>query len=90
MERLHGSDISTSMRAVKIGRFTAGFLAALVAAPVTVVAAIIDVRMTRRLHWDAMGALFLAIAVGVLWLGEEYGVIAEPYRNGKDDPLSLK
>jgi hypothetical protein len=78
------------LRPPKVGRFVAGFLAAVIAAPVTVLALIIDVRITHRLHWQTLLGTFLGIAGGVLWLGEEYGLIAEPYRNPKDDPLSLK
>lgn len=74
----------------RVGRFTAGFVAAAIAAPLTAVAAFVDVRLTRRFHWQAVTALFLGITGGVLWLAEEYGLVADPYRSSKDDPLSLK
>jgi hypothetical protein len=78
------------MKLPSIGRFTAGVLAALVAVPLTCLAAVAEVRILKRLHWQALVAVFLGITGGVLWLGEEYGLIADPYRDSKDDPLSLK
>jgi hypothetical protein len=78
------------MKSIKLNRFAAGFLAAVLAAPVTVLAGIIDVRIFRRLHWQGAVGVFLGVTAAVLWFGEEHGLIAEPYRSGKDDPLSLK
>jgi hypothetical protein len=50
----------------------------------------VDVRVDEGLHGKALLGFFIAVAGGVLWLGEEYGFIAEPYRDSSRDPLSLK
>jgi hypothetical protein len=75
---------------VKVGRFTAGFLAAVVAAPVTCLTAVVEFRIARALHWQLLVGVFVGVAGGVLWLGEEYGLIAEPYRDNNRGPFSLK
>jgi hypothetical protein len=74
----------------KIGRFTAGALAAVIALPVTVAVAVLELRMRRFLHWPSLVGVFVGITGGLLWLGEECGVIAEPYRDSRGGPLSLK
>ncbi len=78
------------MKRRRIGRFTAGALAAAVAIPVTVMAAVVEARIMKRVHWQGLVGIFLGVTGGLLWLGEEYGVIAEPYRDGTRGPLSLK
>jgi len=62
----------------------------LVAVPLTCLAAFAELRILKRLHWQAHAGLFVGITGGVLWLGEEYGLIAEPYRDSRNGPLSLK
>jgi drug/metabolite transporter (DMT)-like permease len=75
---------------VRVGRFTAGCIAAVVAGVATIIAAIVDARVSDRLNGKALAGLFMAVAGGVLWLGEEYGLIADPYRDSSKSPLSLK
>jgi hypothetical protein len=74
----------------KVGRFTAGVVAAIVATPVTVASAVIGDRLGHPPRWEVMSGLFLAVTGGVMLLGEEFGLIADPYRNPDEDPLSLR
>jgi hypothetical protein len=78
------------MRLPRIGRFTAGVIAAFVAVPLTCLAAFAELRILKSFHWQAHAGLFVGITGGVLWLGEEYGLIEDPYRDSRDGPLSLK
>jgi hypothetical protein len=75
---------------VTVGRFTAGCIAAVVAGVATVIAAVVEVRVSKGLHTKALLGLFVGVAGGVLWLGERYGLIADPYRDGTKGPLSLR
>jgi hypothetical protein len=75
---------------VRVGRFTAGCIAAVVAGAAIIIAAIVDARTSERLHGKALAGLFMGVAGGALWLGEEYGLIVEPYRDSSKSPLSLK
>jgi hypothetical protein len=75
---------------MKVGRFTAGFLSALIAAPIAVLTGMVEWRVAKRLHWQLIVGVFLGTTGGVLWLGEEYGVIAKAYRDSRSGPLSLK
>jgi hypothetical protein len=75
---------------VRVGRFTAGCVAAVVAGVATIIAAVVDAHVSERLHGKALAGLFVGVAGGVLWLGEEYGLIADPYRDSSKSPLSLK
>jgi uncharacterized membrane protein len=83
------------MRAPRIGRVAAGFLAAVLAAVGTAVVAAVNLRLTGRVpedlfrSWKWFGALFLSIAAGVFWLGERCGLIADAYRSD-EDTFSLK
>ena len=74
---------------MRVGRFTAGCIAAVVAGVATILAAIVAARVGERLHLRTLVALFMGVAGGVLWLGEEYGLIADPYRESSKSPLSL-
>ena len=81
---------------IRVGRFTAGFLAAVIATIVTVLSVKLSMRLNARLavqfwwRWQDMLGFFLTITGGVFWLGERYGLIDDPYRSDKDNPLSLK
>ena len=75
---------------MRVGRFTAGCVAAVVAAAATIIAAVVDAHVSERLHGRALVGLFVGVAGGALWLGEEYGLIADPYRDSSKSPLSLK
>ena len=81
---------------IRVGRFTAGVLAGVIATIVTVFSVKLSMRLNARLalqlwgRWPEVLAFFLSITAGVFWLGERYGLIADPYRSDKDDPLSLK
>jgi hypothetical protein len=68
----------------------AGALAAVVAAPVTVVAGALEFRFFRRFDWQALLGVFTAVTGGLLWLGEEYGLVDDVYRDSTGGPLSLK
>jgi hypothetical protein len=75
---------------VRVGRFTAGCIAAVVAGAATIIAAIVDAHVSEWLHGKALAGFFMGVAGGVLWLGEKYGLIADPYRDSSKGPLSLK
>lgn len=75
---------------MRVGRFTAGCIAAVVAGVATIIAAVVDAHVSTRLHGKYLVGCFMGVAGGVLWLGEEYGLIADPYRDSSKGPLSLK
>lgn len=81
---------------IRIGRFTAGVIAAAIATIVTVFSLKLSMRLNPRLalrfweRWPEVLGFFVSITGGVFWLGERYGLIADPYRSDKDNPLSLK
>ena len=75
---------------MRLGRFTAGCIAAVVAGVATIIVAVVDARVSERVHGKALVGLFMGVAGGLLWLGEEYGLIADPYRDSSKGPLSLK
>jgi hypothetical protein len=75
---------------VKVGRFTAGFVAAVIAAPIAALTGMVEWRVAKRLNWQLIVGVFVGTTGGILWLGEELGVIAKPYRDSRSGPLSLK
>jgi hypothetical protein len=69
---------------------TAGCIAGVVAGVATIIAAVVDARLSKRLHVKVLAGFFIGVAGGILWLGEEYGLIADPFRDSSAGPLSLK
>ena len=81
---------------IRVGRFTAGIFAAVIATIITAFCVTLSMQLNERMalrfwgRWPDTLGFFLGITGGVFWVGERYGLIADPYRSDKDNPLSLK
>jgi hypothetical protein len=77
--------------AMRIGRITAGIIAAGIGAVAANVVGTAGVHLDQALGDQLTVVTFLVVACAVLWVGDRFGIISEPYRPsvvdlyGRDD-----
>jgi hypothetical protein len=76
---------------MRIGRITAGIIAAGIGAVAASVVGTAGVHVDQAFGDQLTVATFLVVACAVLWVGDRFGMISEPYRPsvvdlyGRDD-----
>ncbi len=65
---------------MRIGRITAGIIAAGIGAVAANVVGTAGAQFGRDFSDQLIVATFVVVACGVLWVGDRFGMIAEPYR----------
>jgi hypothetical protein len=71
--------------AMRIGRITAGIIAAGIGAVAANVVGMAGAQLGRDFSDQLIVATFLVVACGVLWVGDRFGIISEPYRRSVVD-----
>ena len=71
--------------AMRIGRITAGIVAAGIGAAAATFVGMAGAQFDRDLSDQLIASTFLVVACAVLWVGDRFGIISEPYRRSVVD-----